>query len=93
MKIASLTTASFAPEPARPSSATHATASESAQRISASILRARVRDIFTKRQLDMRDALSVADVLVETSLRGVNTHGVRLAPKYARLLDLGKAKA
>jgi LDH2 family malate/lactate/ureidoglycolate dehydrogenase len=49
--------------------------------------------LFRSRCVPPGDAARVAAALVETSLRGVDTHGVRLAPIYLRLLDAGRCRA
>ena len=63
------------------------------QRIQASCLVDAAYSALVARRVPNEDAEKVARVLIDTSLRGVDTHGIRLLPFYARLLDLGKAKA
>ncbi|HEY0510321.1 MAG TPA: Ldh family oxidoreductase [Thermoanaerobaculia bacterium] len=46
-----------------------------------------------RRGLSEEHAAYVVDGLVETSLRGVDTHGVRLFPTYLAELDGGRARA
>ncbi|HTQ80457.1 MAG TPA: Ldh family oxidoreductase [Thermoanaerobaculia bacterium] len=59
-----------------------------AERLAELLIRA-----FAGRGLSAEHAGWVSRGLVETSLRGVDTHGVRLAPVYLAELDGGRAKA
>jgi LDH2 family malate/lactate/ureidoglycolate dehydrogenase len=52
-----------------------------------------IREALTRRGLSSEHAGFVADGLVGTSLRGVDTHGVRLVPTYLQELDGGRARA
>lgn len=54
---------------------------------------AQTRAALARRGLDPADADDVARALVDTSLRGVDTHGLRLLPTYLRALDGGRALA
>ncbi|MCB9528386.1 MAG: Ldh family oxidoreductase [bacterium] len=56
-------------------------------------LSAGIRRVLRARDVSPGDADDVARALVETSLRGVDTHGVRLLPTYLHELDGGRAKA
>lgn len=47
----------------------------------------------TDRGVPMDDATAMAEILVEASLLGVTTHGLRLLPTYLDELDRGVAKA
>ena len=52
------------------------------------LLRKFVGELFEKAGLPPKDADAVADVLVKTDLRGVFSHGTRLAPQYLQhILD------
>lgn len=66
----------------------HALPTESAATLSAIVTRALAR-----RGLSRDDAAFVAEALVETSLRGVDTHGLRLLPTYLKELEGGRARA
>lgn len=52
-----------------------------------------LRAALLRRGLSEEHAGWVADGLVETSLRGVDTHGVRLFPTYLKELDGGRSRA
>jgi LDH2 family malate/lactate/ureidoglycolate dehydrogenase len=52
-----------------------------------------LRRAFLRRGLSAEHAGWVADALVETSLRGSDTHGVRLAPTLLAEVDGGRSKA
>ncbi len=53
------------------------------------ILQAWCNEIFTAAGMPAEDARTAAEVLVRTSLRGVDTHGVSRAPLYAEALLAG----
>ena len=61
--------------------------------VSAGRVRAAVERLLAERSLSPEDARDVADVLVESSLQGIDTHGLRLLPAYLRELDGGRANA
>jgi ureidoglycolate dehydrogenase (NAD+) len=63
------------------------------ERVSAEALNVAVQRLFVAHGLSGEHALDVADTLVETSLDGVDTHGVRLIATYLRELECGRAKA
>jgi LDH2 family malate/lactate/ureidoglycolate dehydrogenase len=52
-----------------------------------------LRAALLRRELSEEHAGWVVDGLVETSLRGVDTHGVRLFPTYIQELDGGRSRA
>lgn len=56
-------------------------------------LRARITDVFEQRGMRQADAADMARALVRTSMRGVDTHGIRLLPTYLRELEGGRARA
>jgi LDH2 family malate/lactate/ureidoglycolate dehydrogenase len=59
-------------------------------RVDADLLRAFVTDVLVASRLKREDAAIVADVLVESDLRGIDSHGVpRLARLYVDRLDAG----
>ncbi|WP_205380376.1 Ldh family oxidoreductase [Streptomyces sp. MBT27] len=51
------------------------------------------REALVAQGLPAAEAEQVADALVTTSLRGIDTHGLRLLPQYAAELATGVAKA
>lgn len=55
------------------------------------VLRDGVRRLLLSHGLSDDHALDVADTLIETSLDGVDTHGLRLLPTYIRELEGGRA--
>lgn len=61
--------------------------------IPADTLARRMRNALLARGLSEEHAAWVADGLVETSLRGIDTHGVRLFPTYILELEGGRARA
>jgi ureidoglycolate dehydrogenase (NAD+) len=61
-------------------------------RLPAPLISAAIRDLLVSRGLPGPDARDVATTLVETSLIGVDTHGIRLLPTYIQELDGGRAK-
>lgn len=63
------------------------------ERVAADRLHRLVRRAFLRRGLPEEHAAWVADALVETSLRGSDTHGVRLTPTLLAELDRGRSKA
>lgn len=63
------------------------------RRISAGILESRMRSALTQRGLSDEHAGWVAGGLLEASLRGIDTHGVRLFPTYLSELDGGRSRA
>ena len=62
-------------------------------RISAELASEIAIDAFTEAGLSRAVAVSVAGILVETSLRGVDSHGLTLLPQYLDELARGVAKA
>ncbi|ACY18632.1 Ldh family oxidoreductase [Haliangium ochraceum] len=52
-----------------------------------------VTQVLVRNGLSESDARSVANGLVETSLRGVDTHGLRLLPLYVKELEGGRSNA
>lgn len=56
-------------------------------------LRLWVTRVLVARDLPEADAALVAEALVDTSLRGVDTHGIALLPTYVELLEKGVTKA
>lgn len=52
-----------------------------------------MREALRRRGLSEEHAAYVADGLLEASLRGIDTHGVRLFPTYAAELDGGRSRA
>jgi LDH2 family malate/lactate/ureidoglycolate dehydrogenase len=63
------------------------------QRFAETTLRAFACEALGRRGVSDAHAADVAGTLVATSLRGVDTHGIRLLPCYLRMLDTGKAIA
>ncbi len=68
-------------------------ASGPAPRVQAADLARLLRAALLRRGLSAEHAGFVVDGLVETSLRGVDTHGLRLFPTYLAELDGGRAAA
>lgn len=60
-------------------------------RIESASARLAVQALFQARGLSSAHAADVAEVLVETSLDGIDTHGLRLLPTYLREIDGGRA--
>lgn len=52
-----------------------------------------IQQLLVSRGLSFEHGKDVADTLVETSLLGIDTHGVRLLPTYLRELEDGRANA
>mgnify|MGYP005754177073 FL=1 len=65
------------------------TAASATITVQADALRHFVADLFVAQGVPERDALTVADCLVEANLRGVDTHGVFRAPAYLERLRRG----
>ncbi|HEX3131747.1 MAG TPA: Ldh family oxidoreductase [Thermoanaerobaculia bacterium] len=63
------------------------------RRFSAGVLESRMRSALARRGLSDEHAGWVAGGLLEASLRGVDTHGVRLFPTYLNELDGGRSRA
>lgn len=63
------------------------------KRVSAGILESRMRSALAKRGLSDEHAGWVAGGLLEASLRGIDTHGVRLFQTYLDELDGGRSQA
>jgi LDH2 family malate/lactate/ureidoglycolate dehydrogenase len=63
------------------------------RRVSAAALRDFCQAAFLKSGLAPEDALSAADNLTTTNLRGVDSHGVVRLPKYIKRLQAGGMKA
>ena len=63
--------------------------SQATQYYSADPLREWVTAIFTKLTVPATDAKILAECLINTSLRGVDTHGILYAPNYARYIEQG----
>ena len=59
-------------------------------KVKADVLRNRTESLLLDRGCDHYSAAAVADGLVETSLRGVDSHGIRLLPHYIRALEGGR---
>ena len=49
-----------------------------------------IKEIFTNLSVDKKIAELCTDGLLHTSLRGVDTHGIRLAPHYADAIKSGR---
>jgi len=62
-------------------------------RLSPERLRRTIRQALLRRGLSAEHAGFVTDGLVGTSLRGIDTHGIRLLPTYLAELDGGRARA
>jgi ureidoglycolate dehydrogenase (NAD+) len=58
--------------------------------VSAKLLDAFVVELFAAAGVDSESATAVARALVDASSRGVDTHGVRLAPWYLRAVEGGR---
>lgn len=65
----------------------------SVRRYSPDLLYRSMTRALLRRGVSERHAAFVADGLLEASLRGIDTHGVRLFPTYLAELDGGRAKA
>lgn len=63
------------------------------KRLSAEILDSRMRSALDRRGLSGEHAGWVANGLLEASLRGIDTHGIRLFPTYLNELDGGRSRA
>ena len=61
--------------------------------ISEEAARALTRIALTEAGVPAGHASDIADALVDTSLRGIDTHGLRLLPQYLDELETGVAKA
>ncbi|WNV84941.1 Ldh family oxidoreductase [Umezawaea sp. Da 62-37] len=61
--------------------------------IGADRARSLTKAAFTEAGVPVAEAEQVADALVDTSLRGIDTHGLRLLPQYLDELATGVAKA
>ena len=57
--------------------------------IPAEKLRTFGEEVFQKAGVPKEDAKTVAEILVEANLRGVDTHGIYLANLYVRRLQTG----
>ncbi len=62
-------------------------------RLPAERLARAIREALSRRGVSGEHAGFVADGLVGTSLRGIDTHGIRLLPTYLSELDGGRARA
>jgi LDH2 family malate/lactate/ureidoglycolate dehydrogenase len=69
------------------------TQSQEAAVISEEAARSLTRIALTEAGLPASHASDIADALVDTSLRGIDTHGLRLLPQYLNELATGVAKA
>jgi ureidoglycolate dehydrogenase (NAD+) len=63
------------------------------RRIPAAVLASLMEEALRRRGLGEEHTGYVADGLLEASLRGIDTHGVRLFPTYLAELDGGRARA
>ena len=63
------------------------------QRLTAAQLHRLARECLGRAGMEADDAAIVASVLVKTSLRGIDTHGVALLPGYVRSLREGRVVA
>jgi ureidoglycolate dehydrogenase (NAD+) len=63
------------------------------KRVSAETLDGRMRSALARRGLSDEHAGWVAGGLLEASLRGIDTHGIRLFPTYLAELDGGRSRA
>ena len=61
-------------------------------RVSSDNLRALAETIFQKRGVPKKDAVLVADILIEANLRGHDSHGVIRIPNWIKGLDCGALK-
>jgi LDH2 family malate/lactate/ureidoglycolate dehydrogenase len=59
--------------------------------INASQVRSGIEELLQSNGLSAEHAADVADALIETSLDGIDTHGVRLLPTYLREIEGGRA--
>ena len=62
-------------------------------RVSSDDLRALAETIFKKRGVPKKDAVLVADILIEANLRGHDSHGVIRIPNWVKGLDCGALKS
>lgn len=62
-------------------------------RVSVGSLKRTMRAVLGKWQLSAEHIEYVVNGLIEASLRGIDTHGVRLFPTYVRELDGGRSLA
>ncbi len=63
------------------------------KRVPAADLAGRMHGALARRGVPAEHAAYVVDGLLETSLRGIDTHGVRLFPTYLAELDGGRSRA
>jgi len=61
--------------------------------VSSDRLRALAETIFRKRDVPRKDAVLVADILIEANLRGHHSHGVIRIPSWVKGLDCGALKS
>jgi ureidoglycolate dehydrogenase (NAD+) len=63
------------------------------RQLTSATLRTVVYDLLVDKGLSSLDAKYVADTLTDTSLDGIDTHGIRLLPTYLRELTGGRANS
>ena len=66
---------------------------ETSLHVSSGDLRALAETIFRKRGVPKKDAVLVADILIEANLRGHDSHGVIRIPNWIKGLDCGALKS
>ena len=66
---------------------------ETSLHVSSDDLRALAETIFRKRGVPKKDAVLVADILIEANLRGHDSHGVIRIPNWIKGLDCGALKS
>lgn len=65
-------------------------ASETVTRVDSAVLRRQVSAILSAWGMDPDDVRVVTDVIIETDLRGIDSHGVSMLPLYAQMRTQGK---
>lgn len=58
--------------------------------LNAKILRKIIREVLISRSINLEAVNYVTDGLVQTSLRGIDSHGINLLPHYCRAVDAGR---
>ena len=56
------------------------------------ILKKLIKEILISKSVNVEAANYVADGLIQTSLRGIDSHGINLLPHYCRAIDSGRIK-
>lgn len=56
------------------------------------ILKGLIKEILISKSVNVEATNYVADGLIQTSLRGIDSHGINLLPHYCRAIDAGRIK-